>query len=117
MIFIFIKFIFCHNSYLVFYIFSTPIPTEELDVDMSSPQRVSEPPKDSAESLSKEIEATNDKNELPLPITEKNAPSETSNVSKDDTNVKQTEQVKDTNDDKVSENSPNVDKVIIFQMT
>ena len=81
---------------------------------MLSPQRVSEPPKDSAEGLSKAIDVTNDKNKLPLPITEKNAPSETSDVSKDDTNVKQTEQVKDANDDKVSENSPNVDKVLIF---
>ena len=112
MIFIFINFFFCYS--IVFYIFSTPIPTEELNVEMSSPQRVSEPPKDSAKSLSKAIEATNDKNELPLPITEKNPASETSDVSKDNTNVKQTEQVKDANDDKVSENSPNVDKVLIF---
>ncbi len=81
---------------------------------MLSPQRVPEPPKDSSEILSKAIEATNDKNELPLPITDKNPPSKTCNVSKDNTNVKQTEQVKNTNDDKVSENSPNADKVIIF---
>ena len=71
-----------------------------------SPQKNSEPIKDSTVILSKAVDATNDKNELPpKQVSDKNPPIEKSNVNKDNTkNVNQTEKAKNS----VSENSPNV---------